>query len=430
MKTFSLFFLSVLALTFIFCSCEKSDRPENQGDSGDTIKVSLIGFVQKGPFLNGTTIAVSELDNELSQTGKTFSSEIMDNKGTFNLNNLVLASKFVELRANGFYFNEVSGQNSQAQLSLSALADITDNNSLNVNVLTQLEKSRVEFLISSGLSFPVAKHQAQQEVLKIFEISKPDIKSSELLDISIAGDDNAILLAISSLLQGNRTVAALSELLANISTDIREDGQLNSQSLGTELIDDALFLNPATIQNNLKEKYRTLGVDVEVPAIGTHLQHFIQNSNFVISQLISYPDTGITGPNLLAPERTRYNVWTENSGTRYLNSMTALAPGQTDISVRITYIDTCDQQPPVCDSCIADCLPCGNGGSCNWGIDPENSGWAYDVITYTPMTLLFSKDFTKDRLDLKFNLVEHGKILLEIFENKSATPTRTKYINW
>ena len=63
-------------------------------------------------------------------------------------------------------------------------------------------------------------------------------------------------------------------------------------------------------------------------------------------------------------------------------------------------------------------------------IDPENSGWAYDVISYTPMTLMFSKDFIENKLDLKFNLVEHGKILLEIFENKSSTATRTKYISW
>jgi hypothetical protein len=423
-KTSSVRIITGIFLTIILASCESKEKSEN------TYNRNLTGYVQKGPFLNGTTITVAELNDDLSQTGKTFSAEILDNKGTFSLDNLVLASKFVELRANGFYFNEVSGQNSQAQLSLSALADVTDNNSLNVNVLTHLEKSRVAYLISEGMSFSDAKHQAQQEILKIFEISKPDIKSSELLDISKAGDDNAILLAVSTLLQGNRTVAALSELLANISTDIREDGQLNSQSLGTELIDDAMFLYPASVQNNLKEKYNTLGVDADVPAIDAYLEHFIRNTDFVFTQIISYPDTGNTGPNLLDPERTRYNIWDENSGNNYLNSMTAIVPGQSDISVRITYIDTCDQVPPACDSCIPDCLPCGSGGSCNWAIDAINSGWSSEFVTYTPMTLLFSKDFTKEKPDLKFNLINHGKIFIEIFENKSATPTRTKYIKW
>ena len=47
---------------------------------------------------------------------------------------------------------------------------------------------------------------------------------SEYLDISQPGDKNAILLAISVILQGYLSVAELSELLANITTDIREDG--------------------------------------------------------------------------------------------------------------------------------------------------------------------------------------------------------------
>jgi hypothetical protein len=422
-KTIAALFITWFAIVCTLVSCEKKEPKI-------TYKKDLTGFVQKGPFLNGTTITVAELNDDLSQTGKTYSEEILDNKGTFILNNLELASKFVELRANGFYFNEVSGQNSLAQLTLSALADVTDDSSLNVNVLTHLEKSRVEYLISEGMLFSDAKHQAQQEILKIFEISKPGMKFSELLDISKAGEDNAILLAVSALLQGNRSVAALSELLANISSDIREDGQLNSQSLGTELIDDAMFLHPASVQNNLKEKYSTLGIDADVPAIDAYLAHFVQNTGFVFTQIISYPDSGNTGPNLLDPERTKYNIMDENSGNKYLNSMTAIAPGQSDISVQITYIDTCDQGPPACDSCIPDCLPCGSGGSCNWAIDAINSGWSTEFVTYTPMTLLFSKDFTKEKLDLKFNLYNHGKIFIEIFENKSATPTRTKYVKW
>jgi hypothetical protein len=44
----------------------------------------------------------------------------------------------------------------------------------------------------------------------------------DLLDTSQTGEDNAILLAISLIIQGFRTESELTDLLANISTDIRE----------------------------------------------------------------------------------------------------------------------------------------------------------------------------------------------------------------
>ncbi len=59
----------------------------------------------------------------------------------------------------------------------------------------------------------------------------------------------------------------------------------------------------------------------------------------------------------------------------YGNSMTALAADEHNISVRFTIIDTCDQVPPVCDSCATTCVTCGQSESCNWGIDPIDSGW-------------------------------------------------------
>ena len=48
----------------IIVSCEKDDN--------DVIKKERInGFAQKGPFNNGTSVTISELDKDLAQTGKT-----------------------------------------------------------------------------------------------------------------------------------------------------------------------------------------------------------------------------------------------------------------------------------------------------------------------------------------------------------------------
>ena len=202
MKKFQLFQLIVLILISVSCS---TDPDIKTGLSLE--KVS--GYVQKGPFLNGTAITISELSSDLIPTGKNYPSQILDNKGTFEVKNVELSSQFVELKADGFYFNETANSNSTTQLTLFALSDLKNKASLNVNVLSTLEKGRVGYLISNGGNFPDAKKQAQAEILKIFEITKTGVTESESLDITKSGDDNAMLLAISVILQGYLTQLAV-----------------------------------------------------------------------------------------------------------------------------------------------------------------------------------------------------------------------------
>ena len=104
---------------------------------------SLDGQAQKGPFNNGTAINIAELSNTLSPTGRNFSSAITDNTGRFSVANVQLESPYVELRATGFYFNEVSNEISTGQLTLYALSNLTGKTSINVNILTHLEKNRM-----------------------------------------------------------------------------------------------------------------------------------------------------------------------------------------------------------------------------------------------------------------------------------------------
>jgi len=227
--------------------------------------VNLKGYVQKGPFINGTTLIITELDDSLAATGKTFTTQITDNKGTFGIKTSQLDYQNLQLIATGFYFDEVKGEKSSAQLTLFALADVSATAQINVNVLSHLEKERVMYLINQGKSFMEAKKQAQHEILAIFRIEKGDIANSESLDISQEGEDNAILLAISAILQGNNSVAELSELLADITFDIREDGTLNSEKLKDTLKHNAINLNMPQIRQNVQLRYEELGVEAMIP---------------------------------------------------------------------------------------------------------------------------------------------------------------------
>ena len=111
------------------------------------------------------------LFRHLTQPSRDYhNTQILDNSGYFFANGLNLNSSFVTLRADGFYFNEVCGEPSNAQITLNAITDLNNVPAVNVNTLTHLEKARVEYLVPNGTSFSKAKEQALKEVLYTFSI--------------------------------------------------------------------------------------------------------------------------------------------------------------------------------------------------------------------------------------------------------------------
>ena len=225
------------------------------------------GVVQKGPFIQGTVVTVRELDMQLVPTKGSFAPYIDSDTGSFTVRG-VLAFPYVELSPSGYYFNEVSGQLSDGQLTLRGLADVRITSSVNVNLLTHLEYDRVLYLFDQGVPFEQAKRIAQQEILDAFNIELGSIGNSEQLDISHAGEGNAILLAISAILQSNKSEAQLTELLSTIAGDLRVDGHLDSAKVRQTLLSAMEYLKPrrAAIRNNIEARYMDLGVAAEIPA--------------------------------------------------------------------------------------------------------------------------------------------------------------------
>lgn len=267
-------------IVILFClgllqSCSKSSENETMKPTNEnpkSIEISKIsGYIQKGPYVNGTGIVMHELDDTMTQTGKSFTTQINSNDGKFEISDINLSSEYVELSANGFYFDEVKGEISSSQLNLYALSNVQSVSDVNVNLLTHLEKQRVEHLIEEGHSFEEAKKMAQKEILAIFNIHEDDLAPSELLDIS----KDAILLTISSILQGNRSVGELTELLASISSDIAEDGVLDDTSILEQLRQSALNLDPSQIRNNLVERYESLGIEVTIPVFENYVEGYL-----------------------------------------------------------------------------------------------------------------------------------------------------------
>ena len=385
--------ISIITI-IILNSCSKKDK-----DITSVVKKeSINGFVQKGPFISGSSISINELDNDLSQTGKAFNTQITDNKGSFVINNIELISNYVSFRADGFYFNEIIGEQSTSQITLYALSDVSEKNSINVNIISHLEKSRIEYLISQGISFSDAKIQAQSEILKIFNIHKTEMESSEQLDISKQGDDNAILLAVSLILQGYRTEGELTELLSNICTDLKEDGELNSATLGSQLINHAVYLDTSSIRNNLQNRYSDIGVEAEIPNFEKYIRIFIDITSYEITEsLIAYPATGLYGANILDLTRTQY------SG-EYFSLAANLAKG-TKLKIKITEL-----------------------GSGTWFYSVGSSNnWSITIFDDNSKSQYFTAIESNRSCDLRM-IFDSGEFLIEYFEMEASEPTRTKTI--
>ncbi len=353
------------------------------------------GYVQKGPFVNGSSITIIELDTNLNQTGKNYATSIADNSGSFEQKNIEFMSNFVQLKADGFYFNEVSGKNSSAQITLTALADVSDINTVNVNVLTHLERARVEYLVQqNSMSFAAAKQQAQQEVLAIFGFSISGTITSESLNLT----ENAILLAISCILQGPFSTGDMAELMADISTDIRTDGVLNNNALGTKLIDNAINISLSAVRVNLESKYAELGINVNIPDFETLVQSFIDSDLYSKTKMITYPETG---SNLLGDDITSVVA-----GRWY--SMSAEVPE--GLSLKII-------------------LKNGRWGyaipSMNWQVNDPNYGSLSQEFTVInsgqPCNVSISPNFGMDENYESYMTIEY-------YENGSKIPTKTKKI--
>jgi len=361
--------------------------------------ISVSGHVQKGPFINGTSVSISELKKDQTQTGKNYFAQILDNKGSFEINEVAFSSKYVELKADGFYFNEVTNEISSAQLTLYAISDVSNKTTLNVNVLSYLEKSRIQYLISKGMDFEPAKIQAQTEILAIFSINLDDVSDSELLDISKSGEGNAALIAVSVILQGYLTVAELSELLANISSDIREDGILTSELLGSQLMNSAKKLKLSEIRTNLEARYETLGQMVTVADFEKHVTNFIDSSNFEQTEKIEYPATGAYGLNILSTENTDFPT------ADY--SMKAILPIGFSLKVVVKGVDF---------------------GS--YSQQSENTGWDLDFIGMEGDEFVYSYTSSKSgEIDYKMHselIISSKPITVTVYENGYIEPTWTK----
>ena len=244
--------MAIGSVAFILAACGGENVNQTGGDDDSSLDDSeavavsldsLVGYSQKGPFLKGSTVYLYELSDgkTLKQTSGNFTSIISRDDGRYKFSARDLASQYAMLVVDGYYRNEVTGESSNAPIRLRALTDMRKRSSANVNLLTHLEYDRVYNLVTrEHKTVKQAKKQAQAEIFDAFHIDTTGFgKSSEDLDVFGSSEADAALLAISILLQGDRTESELTALLAELSDDL-SDGKWDDDAMRAEIADWAL----------------------------------------------------------------------------------------------------------------------------------------------------------------------------------------------
>ncbi|SOE45720.1 major paralogous domain-containing protein [Fibrobacter sp. UWT3] len=186
------------ACVFVLDACSDG-RDVAGGTSEDAGIVALAGkklsgAVQKGPFVEGSSVVLRETSAEgsLEPTGKEFNTTVTNDKGDFEFDSLDLESPYALLSAEGHYIHDVSGERSVCVLHLNAITNMEKRITANINLLTHFEYKRVLKLVKDGVPFAQAKKQAAAEVLAAFGVFIPVNSAEDLNIFSTSAADMAL----------------------------------------------------------------------------------------------------------------------------------------------------------------------------------------------------------------------------------------------
>lgn len=248
-------------LSFMSFSCSESNETERFQPQ----TYNVCGKVEKGPFVSGSTITIQPMNAKLQALGSLYSSTIHDNVGNFSFGSKLFDAPYAELTANGYFFNEVTGNLSQGTLNLRGLVDLSDATTVNVNILTHLKYQRVLALVEKGESFTNANEQAQKELFTAFGLQKYTEMDASRFSIIGGNEEAGALIAVSSLLMVDRSEAELTEYLAKLCREFGQSGSF-TEATKSQIKNDRNELSKhlSSIRNNIINRYESLGLSVEV----------------------------------------------------------------------------------------------------------------------------------------------------------------------
>ncbi len=266
----------------------------------------LVGVAEKGPFRYGTSIKLIELDStqHLADSKRTHKTCILNGDGNYSFDSVDYVSPYLRVKANGFYRSELTGGLSPSPVTLEAVVDVTEKDTVNVNILTHMEAERVLKLVeNSGNNQPIraVKAQALRDILSSFDIQwekssgsgstggnggfggwnfggqqqqlTTDGRFAEDIGLFDGDEYSGALLAISIMMQRKGSGSEMMSYAAGIADRIKGNGNWDDNNAKADLADWLMVLDTsgsyATIRNNIASW--NMG---EVPDFEKHLKRF------------------------------------------------------------------------------------------------------------------------------------------------------------
>lgn len=267
----------------------------------------LVGVAEKGPFRYGTSIKLIELDStqHLADSKRTHKTCILNGDGNYSFDSVDYVSPYLRVKANGYYRSELTGGLSPSPVTLEAVVDVTEKDTVNVNILTHMEAGRVLKLVeNSGNNQPIraVKAQALRDILSSFDIQwekssgsgstggnggfggwnfggqqqqqlTTDGRFAEDIGLFDGDEYSGALLAISIMMQRKGSGSEMASYAAGIADRIKGNGNWDDNNAKADLADWLMVLDTsgsyATIRNNIASW--NMG---EVPDFEKHLKRF------------------------------------------------------------------------------------------------------------------------------------------------------------
>lgn len=240
----------LLSALFTFSSCEEKPIEEPDGP-GSPQYAHIEGYVQKGQLVKGSQVTAFVLDQQLKATGKSYPANISDDLGAFAID-IKVEEPFLELRAEGYYFNEVTGEVSESPIYLEAMGNQQSTN-LNINLFTTITKPRIKKLLAEGKGWDTSTLTAQEELLAALGVEDT---TEDFTDIDITGTDksDALLLAFACIIQQDRSISEIVTLIQNAASEFEAEGRLSDKSV-EDILANRSNVNPFDVARNIADYY-------------------------------------------------------------------------------------------------------------------------------------------------------------------------------
>lgn len=287
--------LLYLAMALALVACEKN--PE--GGSSSPKERNLTGFAQKGQFVKGSQVTAFAIGSDLVATGESFPANISDDLGAFGIAGKT-AAPFFELRAEGYYFNELEGTTSSSPLYLEAFVR-SDDGKANINLMTTAIRPRVKKLIKEGKTFDQAVSQAQKELLNSIGFTG-SAGNFDDMDITGTTDADGMLLAFACMVQNGRSAAEVTTLIQEIASSLETSGTLSS-TVQEKVKRNIEYINPFRVILCLANYYKEKNLSVStVPAFYKYLDSKFDAPFVIVDDYIINLDPGSGTPGTKAYE--------------------------------------------------------------------------------------------------------------------------------